>query len=198
VTARLTVSMRLSRNELAAAKMRTAASVGRATNLRMPATIMSTPASAVSRNSASGRSAAVSGPTADPAASAAVVVVVVVITISRVLDASPPPIGPAMLAYRPYTGFTPTSTAEAMPSGTLPIAPGTPVTASRHKVSRSGRTDLNQSEAAVSRTAADSTRTGSTASAASRSARLALARKSRRPVVRKAPCYPELPITDDP
>ena len=31
-----------------------------------------------------------------------------------------------MLGYGPNTGFTPTSTKSAMPSGTLPIAPSTP------------------------------------------------------------------------
>jgi hypothetical protein len=76
----------------------------------------------------------------EPAASAAAVVVVT--TISRVLTASPPPIGPAMLAYSPYTGFTPTSTADAIPSGTLAIAPGTPATASCRNVAGSGRSDL--------------------------------------------------------
>jgi hypothetical protein len=65
----------------------------------MPAAIIITPASADSMNSASGRSAPEKGPKADPAASAAAVVVVT--TISRVLTATPPPIGPAMLAYSP-------------------------------------------------------------------------------------------------
>ena len=45
--------------------------------------------------------------------------VVVVSTVSRVLTASPSPIGPATLAYNPYIGFTPASTADAIPSGTL-------------------------------------------------------------------------------
>ena len=35
--------------------------------------------------------------------------------------------------------------AEAIPSGTLPIAPGTPATASRPSVWRLGRTDVSQS-----------------------------------------------------
>ena len=76
----------------------------------------------------------------EPAASAAAVVVVT--TISRVLTANPPPIGPAMLAYSPYTGFTPTSTADAIPSGTLAIARGTPATASCRNVAGSVRSDL--------------------------------------------------------
>ena len=63
----------------------------------------------------------------DPAANAEAVVVV--ITISRVLlEESPPATGPAKLAYNPNTGLTPASTAEAIPSGTLPIAPGRPAT----------------------------------------------------------------------
>ena len=47
-----------------------------------------------------------------------------------------------MLAYSPYTGFTPTSTPDAIPSGTLAIAPGTPATASRRSAPGSGRSDL--------------------------------------------------------
>jgi hypothetical protein len=39
-----------------------------------------------------------------------------------------------MLAYSPYTGFTPRTTAEAIPSGTLVMAPGTPATASCRSV----------------------------------------------------------------
>src|SRR5262249_32387819 len=73
---------------------------------------------------------------ADPAASAAAVVVVM--TISRVLAVSPPVIGPAMAAYRPWIGFTPTSTAEAIPSGTFEIAPGTPAMTSWRRVARGG------------------------------------------------------------
>ncbi len=65
----------------------------------MPAAIIITPASADSRNRASGRSALEKPPSVEPAASAAAVVVVT--TISRVLTASPPPIGPTMLAYSP-------------------------------------------------------------------------------------------------
>jgi hypothetical protein len=65
-----------------------------------PATIIITPARVDSMNSASGRSALEKPPKAEPAASAAAVVVVVT-TISRVLTASPPPMGPAMLAYSP-------------------------------------------------------------------------------------------------
>jgi hypothetical protein len=63
---------------------------------RRPAASITAPASTVSMNSASGRSAALKPSTADPAASAAAVVVV--ITISRVLAVSPPAIGPAKLA----------------------------------------------------------------------------------------------------
>jgi hypothetical protein len=74
------------------------------------------------------------------AASAAAVVVVT--TISRVLTAGPSPIGPAMLAYDPYKGLTPTSKAQAIPSGTLAIAPGTPATASWRSLPGSGRSDL--------------------------------------------------------
>lgn len=106
-----------------------------------PAPIIITPASADSTNSASGRSALEKSPNAEPAANAAAVVVVT--TISRVLTATPPPIGPAMLAYSPYTGLTPTSTAEAIPSGTLAIAPGTPATRSCRSVRRSGRSEAS-------------------------------------------------------
>ena len=64
-----------------------------------PATTIITPASADSTNRASGRSAPEKAPNVEPAASAAAVVVVT--TINRVLTATPPPIGPAMLAYSP-------------------------------------------------------------------------------------------------
>jgi hypothetical protein len=53
----------------------------------------------------------------------------------------PPAIGPAKLAYRPRTGSTPTRTAAAIPSGTLPIAPGSPATRSARRDRRSGRTE---------------------------------------------------------
>jgi hypothetical protein len=39
-----------------------------------------------------------------------------------------------MLAYSSYTGFTPKTTAEDIPSGTLAMAPGTPATASCRSV----------------------------------------------------------------
>lgn len=77
--------------------------------------------------------------------------VVVVITISRVLEVRPPAIGPAMLAYRPYTGFTPISTAEAIPSGTLLIAPGNPATTSLPKFLRSGFIERPQARTPLSR-----------------------------------------------
>lgn len=48
----------------------------------------------------------------------------VVTTISRVLENRPPAIGPTKLAYKPWIGLTPASTLAAMPSGTLPMAPG--------------------------------------------------------------------------
>src|SRR6202020_484259 len=69
---------------------------------------------------------------------------VVVITISRVLELSPPAIGPAKPAYRPWTGLTPTRTAAAIPSGTLPIAPGNPATMSARRCRRTGRTERSQ------------------------------------------------------
>jgi hypothetical protein len=65
-------------------------------NRATPAAIMSAPASTVRRNSARGRSASATVVTAEPAASAAALVVV--ITMSRVLEVSPPPIGPKTLA----------------------------------------------------------------------------------------------------
>ena len=57
---------------------------------------MSAPAIMVSRNRARGRSSSGTAATAEPAARAAALVVVM--TIRRVLDVKPPPIGPKMLA----------------------------------------------------------------------------------------------------
>jgi hypothetical protein len=45
-------------------------------------------------------------------------------------DVSPPATGPNPLAYSPYTGLTPASTLDAMPPGTLLIAPGRPASTS--------------------------------------------------------------------
>ena len=73
---------------------------------------------------------------ASPAARAAALVVV--ITISCVLAAPPPTIGPAKLAYSPWIGFTPARTLAAMPSGTPAIAPGMPATASDRSVFHGG------------------------------------------------------------
>jgi hypothetical protein len=64
-----------------------------------------------------------------------------VITISRVLAVSPPVIGPAKLAYSPWTGFTPTKMAAAIPSGTLLTAPGNPASRSRPRYRRCGPTE---------------------------------------------------------
>src|SRR5580658_3966528 len=89
-----------------------------------PAATSTTPAISASSSSASGRWASGTPRSAEPAASDAADVVV--ITISRVLEVSPPATGPAKPAYRPCTGLTPTRTAAAIPSGTLLIAPGRP------------------------------------------------------------------------
>ena len=62
----------------------------------MPAATISTPASRVRMMSACSRSAALKLCRAEPAASAAALVVV--ITMRRVLEVSPPKIGPAKLA----------------------------------------------------------------------------------------------------
>src|SRR6185369_2992834 len=48
----------------------------------------------------------------------------------RVLDKRPPTNGPIIVAYRPYSGLTPTSTPLAMPSGTLATARLSPATTS--------------------------------------------------------------------
>ena len=56
-----------------------------------------------------------------------------------------------MLAYSPDTGFTPTSRADAIPSGTLAIAPGTPATASWRGVPGSGRSDLTHAGTGLKR-----------------------------------------------
>src|SRR5215207_1849715 len=103
---------------------------------------MATPAMIVTRTRAWGRSAGSTPPRADPAASAAAEVVV--ITMSRVLDVSPPATGPAKLAYGPWIGLTPTRTAAAIPSGTLLIARGRPATRSARRFRRSGRTERSQ------------------------------------------------------
>ncbi len=94
----------------------------------MPASTIATPAISVSTSSAAGRSALLTFATAEPAASDAAVVVVM--TIRRVLAERPPAIGPAKLAYSPWIGLTPARMPDAMPSGTLPIAPGRPATRS--------------------------------------------------------------------
>ena len=104
-----------------------------------PAAIITAPAISVSRNSAAGRSSGLKFSTADPAASAAALVVVM--TMSLVLAVRPPATGPAKLAYKPWIGLTPARTLAAMPSGTLPMAPGRPATASVFIVRRSGATD---------------------------------------------------------
>src|SRR5688500_12207431 len=110
---------------------------------------MATPASRVSRKSDPGRSSSGTPSSAEPAARAAAVVVE--ITIRRVLVASPPTAGPARLADRPYTGFTPASTLDAMPSGTLATAPGRPARASPRSSVRLGRTSRHQRATAPSR-----------------------------------------------
>ena len=108
----------------------------------------------VRRNRAPARSAGSTPESAEPAASAAAVVVVM--TISRVLAESPPAIGPKIAAYRPWIGFTPTSTAQAMPSGTLEMAPGTPATASSRRVARDGAKGRRRAAVARRRERADS------------------------------------------
>lgn len=98
------------------------------------------------RGTAAGRCAAGTPLSAEPAASADAEVVV--ITISRVLAVSPPVIGPAKLAYRPWTGFTPTKMAAAIPSGTLLTAPGSPASRSRPRYRRCGPAERSHSPAA--------------------------------------------------
>lgn len=101
---------------------------------------MIAPARSVRRNSASVRFVGSTGAKLDPAANAAALVVVT--TISRVLLVIPPAIGATRLAYSPCTGFTPASTLAAIPSGTPPIATGSPATASVRSAPRSdGRID---------------------------------------------------------
>ena len=95
---------------------------------RSAATIMMAPASSVSRISAEDLSASGTSASAEPAASADALVVV--ITMSLVLVCMPPNTGPTRLAYRPWIGLTPASTPDAMPSGTLAMAPGSPATRS--------------------------------------------------------------------
>src|SRR5690242_17591903 len=97
------------------------------------------PARMTSSDTAWGRWSAGTFCSAEPAARAAADVVV--ITIIRVLELSPPTMGPAKPAYRPCTGLTPARTAAAIPSGTLLIAPGRPATRSARRLARSGRTE---------------------------------------------------------
>ena len=112
-------------------------------SLRIPATIIATPAMSVSRNNACGRSAGARPESAEPAASAAALVVVT--TISWVLLVSPPISGPANEAYNPWIGLTPVNTLAAIPSGTLPIALGTPTIASdRNSRPSAGRIPSHQ------------------------------------------------------
>src|SRR3954453_1438743 len=99
----------------------------------------------VSRDKALDRLASGTAATAEPAARAGALVVVM--TINRLLDVRPPPIGPKMLAYRPCTGFTPARTPAAIPSGTPLIAPGRPATRSLRTAPRSGATDRSQRSA---------------------------------------------------
>src|ERR1700712_15293 len=101
-----------------------------------PAPSMRSPAISVSSVIAPARCAGATEDRADPAARAAALVVVT--TIRRVLEVRPPATRPAALAYSPLTGLTPASRPEAMPSGTLPMAPGTPANISPNKVERSG------------------------------------------------------------
>src|SRR5512132_3904675 len=76
---------------------------------------------------AAGRCAAGTPCSAEPAASADADVVV--ITISRVLAVSPLVIGPAKLAYRPWTGLTP---AAVGPGHRCPGRPWTALNRSTH------------------------------------------------------------------
>src|SRR5690606_33385040 len=55
---------------------------------------------------------------------------VVLTTISCVLEKRPPTSGPAMVAYSPNTGFTPTNAPFASPSGTFAMATFRPASAS--------------------------------------------------------------------
>src|SRR6201989_1818628 len=106
---------------------------------RIPAATRTMPARITSSDTACGRWSAGTFCSAEPAARAAADVVV--ITIIRVLELSPPTMGPAKPAYRPCTGLTPARTAAAIPSGTLLIAPGRPATRSARRLARSGRTE---------------------------------------------------------
>ena len=98
------------------------------------------------RGTAAGRCAAGTPLSAEPAASAEADVVVM--TIRRVLAVSPPVIGPAKLAYRPWTGLTPTRMAAAIPSGTLLTAPGSPASRSLPRYRRCGATDRSHPQVA--------------------------------------------------
>ncbi len=104
----------------------------------MPAATSTMPTMITSSGIAAGRSFGGTPCNAEPAASAAADVVV--ITIRRVLELRPPAIGPAKLAYRPWTGLTPARTAAAMPSGTRLIAPGSAASMSARRSGRCGRT----------------------------------------------------------
>jgi hypothetical protein len=73
---------------------------------------------------------------------------VVVITMRRVFADSPPVIGPAKLAYKPWTGLTPAKMAAAIPSGTLLTAPGSPASRSRPRYRRCGPTERSHPQAA--------------------------------------------------
>ena len=112
-----------------------------------PAATSTTPVRMTSRATAAGRWAGGTLCRAEPAASAAADVVVM--TISRVCELRPPAIGPAKPAYSPCTGLTPTSTAAAIPSGTLLIARGSPATISARRCARSGPMVRTQRPAAA-------------------------------------------------
>jgi hypothetical protein len=86
------------------------------------------PIRVTSRNNASPRWLAGYVETTCPAASAEALVVE--ICINCALTSALPAIGPAMLVYSPYTGFTPASVADASPSGTLTTALTNPATTS--------------------------------------------------------------------
>ena len=109
---------------------------------RIEATTIRAPANSVSSRRAALRSWAGTPASTEPAAKAAALVVVT--TIRRVLEKRPPAIGPTRLAYNPWIGLTPASTLAAMPSGTLPMAPGTPATASERRVRASTRLAAHQ------------------------------------------------------
>jgi len=107
-----------------------------------PAASIAMPARRVSRARASARSSGGVPSTAAPAASAAAEVVVM--TISFVLEVSPPTTGPANAAYKPWTGLTLASNPFAMPPGIAATAPGTPATMSPRSSPRAGRMRRHQ------------------------------------------------------